>query len=95
MNKANAVAAFQRAVELDPKNIKYRKELSRADSLSAAEIAGYKATRAGERIYDAGIATANAGIMAWNVFAVIWNILTFPLRMLFAIFRLLRLHPFA
>jgi hypothetical protein len=95
MNKTNAVAAFQRAVELDPKNIKYRKELSRTESLSAAEIAGYKATRAGERIYDAGIATANAGIMAWNVFAVIWNIVTFPLRMLFAIFRMLRLHPFA
>ena len=79
MNKANAVAAFQRAVALDPKNITYRKELNRAESLTAAEIAGYKATRAGERIYDAGIATANAGIMAWNVFAVIWNILTFPL----------------
>jgi hypothetical protein len=95
MSKAKAVAAFEQAVALDPKNITYRKELNRAQSLSGGEIAAYRATRAGEKLFDAGIKTANAGIMAWNIFAVIWNVLTFPPRMVFAIFRLLRLHPFA
>jgi tetratricopeptide (TPR) repeat protein len=93
-NKAEAVAAFQRAVVLDPKNLSYRKELDRAQNLSGAEIAAYKATRAGERIFDAGVKTANAGIMAWNIFAVIWNIVTFPLRMVFGVFRFLGLTGF-
>lgn len=93
-NKAEAVAAFQRAVALDPKNIAYRKELNRVESLSAAEIAGYKATRAGERLFDAGIKTANAGIATWNIFAVLWNIVTFPLRLVFGIFRFLGLAGF-
>jgi tetratricopeptide (TPR) repeat protein len=88
-NKAEAVVAFQRAVVLDPKNLSYRKELDRAQNLSGAEIAAYKATRAGERIFDAGVKTANAGIMAWNIFAVTWNIVTFPLRLMFGIFRAL------
>jgi len=93
-NKAGAVEALQRAVTLDPGNISYRKELNRAESLTAAEIAGYKATRAGERIFDAGIKTANAGIVAYNVlvvvhniFAFVWNVITFPIRVLLAIFR--------
>ena len=55
----------------DPKNIKYRKELNRVENLSAAEIAGYRATRAGEKAFD-------AAVMSWNVFAVAWNIATFP-----------------
>lgn len=93
-NKAEAVAAFEHAVALDPKNIAYRKELNRVESLSAAEIAGYKATRAGEKIFDAGIKTANAGIMAWNIFAVLWNIATFPIRFVFGIFRFLGLAGF-
>jgi tetratricopeptide (TPR) repeat protein len=88
MNKAQSVAAFERAVALDPKNIAYRKELNRTQNLSAAEVAGYKVTRAGERVFDGAVTT-------WNVFAVIWNILTFPLRVVLGIFRLLRLHPFA
>ena len=90
MDRTRAIEAFTRAVELDPKNITYRKELNRAESLSTAEVAAYKATRAGERIYDAGIKTANAGIMAWNIFAIIWNIVTFPLRMVLAMMRFLR-----
>ena len=88
MNRSEAVAALQRAVDLDPKNLTYRKELNRAQSLSVGEIAAYKATRAGEHVYDAGIATANAGIrvynvgvICWNIFAVAWNIVTFPLRL--------------
>lgn len=93
MNKAEAVAAFERAVALDPKNLAYRKELNRAGSLSPGEIAAYKATRAGEKIFDAGVKTANAGIFvynigvyAWNIFAVTWNIVTFPFRIVLKIF---------
>lgn len=98
MNKTEAVAAFERAVTLDPKNLAYRKELNRAQTLSVGTIAAYKATRAGERVFDAGVRTANVGIIiynigvyAWNTFAIIWNIVMFPLRIMFAIFRLLRL----
>ena len=93
MNKAEAVAAFERAVALDPKNLAYRKELNRAQSLSVGVIAAYKATRAGERIFDAGIKTANVGIFiynigvyAWNIFAFTWNVVTFPLRLVLKIF---------
>jgi len=95
LNKAEAVAAFERAVALDPKNLQYRKELDRAQNVTGLEIAGYKVTRAGERVYDAGIKTATAGIFvynigvyAWNTFAVIWNIVTFPIRIIFKIFGL-------
>lgn len=96
MSKSKAVAAFEQAVALDPKNIAYRsKELNRAQSLSGGEIAAYRATRAGERLFDAGVKTANAGIVTWNIFAVCWNILTFPIRIIFGLFRILRLHPFA
>jgi len=94
MNKAEAVAAFEHAVALNPKNLSYRKELNRAQSLSAGEIAAYKVSRAGERIFDAGIKTANTGIMAWNIFAITWNIVMFPVRVLcnicLALFRLFR-----
>lgn len=93
MNRAAAVEALQTAVALDPRNITYRKELDRAESLTAGEIAVYKATRAGERIYDAGIATANVGIRAWNIFAFVWNTVTFPLRAMLWVLRLLRLAP--
>ena len=93
MNKAEAVAAFERAVALDPPNLKYRKELNRAQSLTMAEIAGFKATRVGEKAFVAGIKTANAGILVynigvwtWNIFAVIWNVVTFPLRMMLKLF---------
>jgi tetratricopeptide (TPR) repeat protein len=85
-NKSAAIAAFERAVALDPANLKYRMELDRAQNLSAAEVAGYKTIRAGERIVD-------AGILSWNVFAFTWNTITFPLRVLVAILRFLRLAP--
>mgnify|MGYP001313739122 FL=1 len=88
MSKTKAIAAFERAVALDPKNIAYRKELNRVQNLSGAEVAAYRATRTAEKVVD-------NTVMAWNVFAVIWNVLTFPLRLLVGIFRMLRLHPFA
>lgn len=93
MNKTDAVAAFERAVALDPKNLAYRKELNRAESISVGVIAAYKATRAGERVFDAGVKTANVGIFiynigvyTWNVFAFTWNVLTFPFRLVLKIF---------
>lgn len=86
-NKKDALAAFERAVALDPKNIKYRKELNRVENLSAAEIAGYRATRAGEKAFD-------AAVTSWNVFAVVWNIATFPIRVVVGIFRFFRLAGF-
>ena len=79
-NKAEAVAALQRALELAPNDIQIRKELIRAEAMTGAEIATYKVTRAGERVYDAGVATANAGIKTWNVFAITYNIVTLPIR---------------
>lgn len=88
MNRAKAVAAFEQAVALDPKNIAYRKELNRVQNVSGAEIAAYRATRAGEKVFDASVTT-------WNIFAIVWNIATFPLRIVVGIFRVLRLHPFA
>ena len=86
LHKADAVAALEKAVALDPKNLSYRKELNRAESLTGAEIAAYRATRAGERIVDTAATT-------WNIFAIVWNIVTFPLRVVVAIFRALRLIP--
>lgn len=88
MSKTKAIAAFEQAVALDPKNIAYRKELNRVQNLSGAEVAAYRATRTAEKVVD-------NTVMAWNIFAVIWNVLTFPLRVLVGIFRMLRLHPFA
>lgn len=84
-DKKAAMASLECAVALDPKNLSYRKELNRVQNLTAAEIAAFKATRTGERVFDAGIKTANAGIMAWNIFAVTWNIVTFPLRLVLRI----------
>jgi tetratricopeptide (TPR) repeat protein len=91
-NKKRAVAALERAVALDPKNLQYRKELNRVENMTAAEIAGYKATRAGERVFDTGVGVVNAGIRVWNVGVICWNIfaftynvLTFPLRLVLRI----------
>lgn len=39
LNKGAAVAAFEQAVALDPRNMEYRKELVRAQSISGAQIA--------------------------------------------------------
>ena len=39
LNKARAVAAFEQTVALDPRDIDYRKELLRAQSISGAQIA--------------------------------------------------------
>ncbi len=89
MNKAPAIEAFQRAVALDPKNLSYRKELNRVENVSEFEIVGYRATRAGEKMFDAGIKTANAGIRVWNIFAITWNIVTFPTRMTFRFLQML------
>lgn len=89
-NKLEAVEALKRATELNPKNLEYRKSLDRAESLTGTQIAGYKAVRAGERVFDAGIKTANAGIMVWNVFAITWNIITFPMRLVLRIAGVIR-----
>ena len=86
-SKKDALAAFERAVALDPKNLTYRKELNRVQNLSGAEIAAYKATRAGER-------TVDAGVLTWNIFAFVWNIVMFPLRVVVGTLRLLRLTGF-
>lgn len=86
-NKKLAVASLQRAVELEPKNLSYRKELNRVQNLTAAEIAAYKATRAAER-------TTDAAVIGWNVFAITWNIVTLPLRLVVGLFRLMRLTGF-
>ena len=87
-NKKQALAAFRRAVALDPKNLTYRKELNRVENMTAAEIAAYKATRGAEHVYDAGIGVANAGVRVYNVGVILWNIfaftyhvLTWPLRL--------------
>jgi len=73
MNKAEAVAALRRAVALNPENLSYRKELNRAQSLSAGEIAAYKITRARESILKGGIKA--------------WNILVCPRRIFLSIYR--------
>lgn len=93
MSRAKAIAAYERAVGLEPKNIAYRKELNRVQNMSSAEIAAYRATRAGEKVFDGAVHTANTFIGMWNIFAITWNIVTFPLRLLFRIFRALRLMP--
>ncbi len=82
MNRARAVEALQAAVDLEPENLTFRKELNRAESIGGAEAAAFKATRIGERAYD-------TGITAWNIFAVFWNIITFPLRAISTVMRLL------
>ena len=73
MNKAEAVAALQRAVALRPKNLTYCKELDRAQSLYAGETAAYRATR----ISDAAIKTAMATI---TIVGSTWKLVMFRLR---------------
>lgn len=87
MNKSAAIAAFERAVELDPTNLSYRKELDRAQNLGLAEVAAYKVTRAGERTFDAAIFSWNIFALIWNIFVIIWYVLTFPLRLFFKVGR--------
>ena len=88
-NRAAAIDAFRRAVELNPGNVEFRMELDRAENLSGAEIAGFKMTRAGVKTYNAGIHTLNFFIICrnilvviWNIFAFVWNTITFPLRLM-------------
>ncbi len=90
MNRARAIVALETALSLEPDNLQFRKELNRAQSISATEATAFKATRMAERTYDAGIATFNVGVTAWNVFAVCWNVLTFPMRVGFAMMRFLQ-----
>ncbi|MEM8971716.1 MAG: hypothetical protein AAGD43_06630 [Pseudomonadota bacterium] len=90
MNRTRAIASFESALSLEPDNLEFRKELNRAQSISATEATAFKATRVAERTYDAGIATYNVGVVAWNVVAVCWNVLTFPMRVGFAMMRLLQ-----
>ena len=85
-NKQQAVFALRKAVELEPRNIKYRKELDRAENISGGQILTFKTTRAAEKSYDAAIATANIGIRAWNIFAMTYNIVTWPLRTMMRVF---------
>jgi tetratricopeptide (TPR) repeat protein len=80
MDKSGAVAALRRAVALNPQNLSYRKELNRAQSLSAREIATHKATRFGKWILD-------SSTMAWNSFAASWNIVRVPRLLFQAIYR--------
>jgi cytochrome c-type biogenesis protein CcmH/NrfG len=86
-NKAAAVAALHRAVALKPRNMLYRKELNRAENLTGAEVAGYKATRPGDRIVNAGIAGRGIGAVAGNIAA-------FPLRAVVSTIRFVRPSSF-
>ena len=93
-NKDAAVAALTKACELDPDNIEIFKILDRAQSMGAAEIATFKATRAGIRAANAGIGVYNAGVrvrnffvIIWNVFATVYNAITWPMRTMFKILR--------
>jgi len=80
MNRTRAVDALQTAVALEPDNLEFKKELNRTESISAAEVATYKATRLGERAYD-------TGVTAWNIFAITWNVMTWPFRAISTIMR--------
>jgi tetratricopeptide (TPR) repeat protein len=53
--KSGAVEALRQAVAINPKSIIYRKELNRAENLTAVEVAGYRSTRVGDRIVNAEI----------------------------------------
>lgn len=92
-NRADAIAAFRRAVQLNPQDVEFRMELDRAENMSATEMAGFKLTRAGIKTYNAGIHTLNFFIICrnilvviWNIFAYTWNFITFPLRLMHRIF---------
>jgi len=75
--KTGAVEALRQAVAINPKSIIYRKELNRAENLTAVEVAGYRSTRVGDRI-------VNAEISRWTL----RNLATLPRRVV----RLLHLH---
>lgn len=96
MYKTAAINAFAKALALDPDNIKYRKELNRAQNISASEAIAYKATRAGESLFVAGIKTYNVGIIfynigvyAWNTFVICWRIVMFPFTIILKIMGLM------
>ncbi len=100
MNKGKAVAALRAAVALDPDNLDYRKDLDRVENVTATEIAGYKATRAGERVYDSGVSVVrggifvlNIGVVFWNIFAFTWTTITWPMRVVHRTFRFFGLLP--
>ena len=80
LDKSGAVAALRRAVALNPQNLSYRKELNRAQSLSAREIAAHKATRFAKWILD-------SSTRAWNSFAASWDIVRVPRLVFQAIYR--------
>ncbi len=63
-HKKEAIAAFTAALALDPENIDYQKALIRAEAITAAEIATYKATKAATK-------TAEVGIKTWKFLKVI------------------------
>jgi hypothetical protein len=67
--KSGAVEALRQAVAINPKSIIYRKELNRAENLTAVEVAGYRSTRVGDRI-------VNAEISRWTL----RNLATLPRR---------------
>lgn len=92
-NKAAAIAALTKAVALDPGNIESKKHLDRAQNMGAAEIATFKATKAGVgvanagiKVYNAGVYTRNFFVIIWNIFVTIWNIISFPMRIMDRIF---------
>ena len=63
-NKAAAIAAFEKALALEPRNLDYRKELLRAQTISGAQVA-----------YDRAVTgtktTINAARWIWTGFIVI------------------------
>jgi hypothetical protein len=80
-NRAAAITALTRAVELNPNEIDYRKELDRAQNMSAIEVAGYKASRAGEH-------ALTGGYIIW----IILKILFFPVVICIEAFRFAARH---
>jgi tetratricopeptide (TPR) repeat protein len=64
LNKGAAVAAFEQALALDPRNMEYRKELLRAQSISGSQVAYDRAAR-GVRT------TVSVARWAWYAFWII------------------------
>lgn len=88
-NRDAAITALTRALDLDPDNIETLKLLDRAQNMGVAEIATFKATKAGMHVAGAGIKVYNAGVhtrnffaIIWNIFATFWNIISFPVRLM-------------
>jgi tetratricopeptide (TPR) repeat protein len=52
MQKQEAIAAFQKAIELDPENIDYHKALTEVQSISGSEIAAAKVISAGQKTFS-------------------------------------------